>query len=237
MTKINKYMRLDKKYKKFSKLNTSETLFSEKILNFKRSKWKNAQKNIRLSSKIGYKRRSNPFICKLPSREVENIQRSYKQGLDLKSSLILSFDKAIRSSSIKKELSYKLNKSTKDVLANCLIKPLFRIDILLWKLNFFKTSFQARQFINERKILINSKPFKSNYFVKKGDIITFRTGVKNNLFLDTVLESNINLYSFVEFDNLLKTIVIIKDLDEFSSEDISLVVKNFFDINKLKNYI
>ena len=51
------------------------------------------------------------------------------------------------------------------------------------------------------------------------------------------LTSNTQIYTFVEFDNYLKRIVIVKDLTEFSNEDLNLMVKHFFDANKLKDYI
>jgi ribosomal protein S4 len=123
------------------------------------------------------------------------------------------------------------------LLINLFIKPCFRVDILLWRLNFFNSSFFARQYINEGKILINSKRVKGNYFLKKGDVISFKSE-SIDLFLKFLsLKPNSQIYTFVEFDNYLKRIVLIKDLKEFSNEDLNLMVKNFFDTNKLKDYI
>ena len=41
----------------------------------------------------------------------------------------------------------------------------------------------------------------------------------------------------MEFDSYLKTIIITKDLQTFSNQDINLMLQNFFDINKLKDYL
>ena len=229
-------MRLENKYKKFANLNTSTLSFPKRILKFKRSKWKNCQKRISIDSKT-LQILNNPLIYKLSPRSVENVNNYYKDGLTLKNFLILFFDNSFKVSFFKNQLSSKNSKSLKDLLINFFIKPCFRVDVLLWKLNFFSTSFFARQYINEGKILINSKRVKSNFFVKKGDIISFKEESMDVFFKFLNLTSNTQIYTFVEFDNYLKRLVIVKDLTEFSNEDLNLMVKHFFDANKLKDYI
>ena len=227
-------MRLNNKYTKFAKLNKLPFLFPQRILKFKRSKWKNCQKRIYFQSKKTLKLK-NPLIYRLPSRTVEKVKNYYRDGLTLKNILILFFDQSLTISFFKKELSSKFNKSLKELLINLFIKPCFRIDILLWKLNFFKTSFFARQYINEGKILINSKRVNSNYFLKKGDIISFKSESIGLFF--KFLNSSLQTYNFVEIDTYLKKIILIKDLKEFSKEDLNLMVQFFFNTNKLKDYI
>ena len=227
-------MRLNNKYTKFVKLNKLPFLFPKRILNFKRSKWKNCQKRVYFQSKKTLKLK-NPLIYQLPSRTVEKVKNYYRDGLSLKTVLMLFFDQSVNISFFKKELSSHFNKSLKELLINIFIKPCFRVDILLWKLNFFKSSFFASQYINEGKILINSKRVKSNYFLKKGDMVSFKSENVDLFF--KFLNSKLQIYSFVEVDTYLKKIILIKDLKEFSNEDLNLMVQFFFNTNKLKDYL
>jgi len=225
-------MRLQKKYKKFAQLNSLPTSLPSRVSNFKKSKWKRLKQSIFIQSKSS-KKLNNPFIHQISSRHVEKISTYYKQGLNLKNFLTLSFDNSIDVPFLKQEAVLNGKKSTKETLLNCFVKPLFRVDILLKELNFFNSSFHARQYINEGKILVNHKRVKGNYFLKKGDIIS----VKGERFDFLNSKANSDFYSFVEFDSYLKTIIITKDLQTFSNQDVNLMLQNFFDINKLKDYL
>ena len=87
--------------------------------------------------------------------------------------LVNSFDSSVKISSLKKGLKASSGKITKDLLLNFLVKPLFRIDILLSRLHFFSSSYQARQFISNGFVKINGKKVNGNFLLKKGDIISF----------------------------------------------------------------
>ena len=222
-------MRLEKKYKKYSKFNS----LPKRIFDFKNTKWKQLKK--RNFRQINIKKTlKNPFIYHISPRFINKVKSYYKKGLNLKTFLILFFNNSINISFFKKELSIKSKKTVKNILINCFIKPLFRVDILLSQLNFFKTSFAARQYINEGKILINSKAVKGNYILKRGDIISFKNFNLNPLF--HFLNSPFKFYSFIEFDRYIKTIIITKDVKMFSNQDINLMLQKFFDINTLKDY-
>ena len=229
-------MRLEKKYKKFSQVNNLNSSVPSRIFDFKSSKWKQIKKR-NFTRVNGLKNVANPFIYQVPLRSVENIKNYYKKNLNLKKFLILLFNNSIKVPFLKKELVFNSKKSLKDLLLNCFIKPLFRIDILLAQLDFFTTSFGARQYINEGKVLLNSKRVKSNYVLKKGDIISFKGGNSNFFFKVVNSNSKFKFYSFIEVDSYLKTIIITKDLKMFSGQDINLIVQNFFDLNTLKNYL
>lgn len=229
-------MRLEKKYKKFIHLNTLSSFENSRIFDFKNSKWKNLKKkSFRKITNV--KKLENPFVSQVSVRSLEKIKSCYKQGLTLKTSLILLFHNSIKVSFLKKELVFNSKKSVKDLLLNCFIKPLFRLDILLTQLDFCKTPFSARQYINEGKILVNSKRIKSNYILKQGDIVSFKNKSLNFFFDNLQSKPKFKFYNFIEFDNYLKTIIVIKDLKLFTSQDINLIVQNFFDLNILKNYL
>lgn len=151
-----------------------------------------------------------------------------------------SFDNSITTPLLKKAVFTRTNRSTKDLLIQSLIKPYFRIDILLTSMEFFKTSFQARQFINEGNVLLNFKKVKGNVFVQKGDVIVFNTERSDAfLYLNSFLKNKTKFtkfYSFVEYDLYTKTIVIVKNLKELTEEDIFLLLPQSSDMNVLRNY-
>ena len=57
-------------------------------------------------------------------------------------------------------------------------------------------------------------------------ILTF-----SNLF--TIHLNNNLFYSFVEVDHYTKTLIILKDLNEITDDDLSLLITDFFDMYKL----
>ena len=233
-------MRLQPRYKQFSKANPFIFELPQKVTTFKQSKWKIFQaKNLkRLSKTI---KRKNPLIFNVKLKSWEKIKKAYKEGLNFKNALITSFDNSITATFLKKQARLPSNKSTKALLLNCLIKPYYRIDILLAHLFLFKTVFQARQSINEGEVLVNSKRIKGNVFLKQGDIISFTSNKSEAFFyFNTVFINTPKLhkfYSFLEYDLYTRTIVIIKNFEELSWEDIILLIRHTPDLNLLKNYL
>ena len=233
-------MRLYNRYKPFTKPNTFIIDFPERISRFKRSKWKVLQKKVFKLSKKKL-RRETSLLVKPILHTWEKNNQAYKNGLLFKTSLMATFDNSINVPFLKKALVKCGTQSTQDLLKNSLVKPYFRIDILLTSLEFFKTAFQARQFINEGNILINFKKVKSNIFLKRGDIISFdkdyfKSFSSLKLFPQTITKFN-KFYSFLEYDLYTNTIVIIKNLEDLTFEDLSLVLTQSYDINILRNYL
>ena len=233
-------MRLQPRYKQFSKGNPFIFDIPHKVTTFKQSKWKTFQtKSLKRLSKNT--KRKNPLILNVKLKSWEKIKKAYKEGLNFKNAIITSFDNGLTSTFLKKQLRLPSNKSTKAILLNCLIKPYYRIDILLAHLFFFKTVFQARQSINEGEILVNSKKIKGNVFLKQGDIISF-TSQKSEAFFyfNTYFINKQKLhkfYSFLEYDLYTQTIVVIKNFEDLSWEDIILLIRHIPDLNLLKNYL
>ena len=233
-------MRLSNRYKTFVKPNNFIVDFPERLNRFKRSKWKFLQKKL-LKNATKKVRRETSFTLKAPLHSWDKIKMSYKTGLIFKTAIMSTFDNSINSSSLKKALFTRSNRSTKNLLLYSLIKPYFRLDILLTSMEFFKTAFHARQFINEGNILLNFKKVKSNVFVQKGDVICFQSTRSDAfLYLNSFLNNNTKFtkfYSFVEYDLYTKALVIVKNLNELTEEDISLLLPQSADINVLRNYV
>lgn len=233
-------MRLISKYKIYTKSPITPTKFCLRILKFNRPKWKRLQKNL-----IRLLKKKPKFIRQLTIknrlRVWSRVKSKYKSGLNTKNSISMLFDNSISKKTLKKNLFFYKKNEIDDIFRVALIKPQFRIDILLSNLNLFFTSYQARQSINSGIILVNGKTVASNYFLKKGDIICFKKFSISHL---SSLKNLFSFYSkskyfasFLEIDHYTKTIIIIKDYVQLGEEDFSLMLSNSFDLKLLKDYL
>lgn len=109
----------------------------------------------------------------------------------------------------------------------------FRLNILLYRLRFFKTVREVNLFINLKLIKVNSKGVKSNYSVSCGDIITFDVKI-NYLFNLNSIQKNFLLKNFVEIDFYSNTIVILSSTTDVQFNDFSFFIQKYFDLNRLK---
>jgi len=218
-------MRFLNKYKNFQSLKTIPNLVSNRVLNFKRPKWKKIQKNFK-RKKIKF---IDIFLQKATYKNWNKVKKTYKKGLDLKRYLDILSDVKFSISYYKKFLSNQTNSLffTKNLVFNFLIKKFFRLDLLLWKLKIFSSPYESRQNIKNSFILVNNKSSYESYFLKKGDIIkfnsfsllTYNTKILNNKGFDF-------LQSFIEIDYYTNCIIILKDLNTFSIEDFFLILHN-----------
>ena len=233
-------MRLQNNYKQFFQLKSSLPRIPQRLLKFRRPKWLKIQKKISLLTKktVSF---SNSLLIKNSYKYWDKVNNYYKDGIQLKKFVLSSFDNAVNIAFFKKEVFKKQNNFSKDILINCLIKPKFRIDLLLWNLNFFRSAFEARQAINNGEILINSKKVLGNTFLKKGDVIEFftkKSEAKPNLtavLAKTLL--NDHIYPFVEIDFYTKTIIVLKNIEELTLDDLNILIPEYCDIKKFKNYL
>lgn len=218
-------MRLSKKYKQLSNLEFPLPLTPSRILKFRRPKWKRVQNFLSFSRK---KRLS-----------WDKISLNFKSGIVLKRHLLASFDNSIKVSFFKRALSSNLKKSTHQFLVDCLVKPLFRIDILLSRLFFYSSSFQSRQVISNGDVLLNFKKVSPNVFLKKGDILNISPAIVGSTFetISSKFLLNRILNLFVEIDFYTNTVVVVKDISELTNEDLILIVSETFDLRKFKNYL
>jgi len=225
-------MRLYSKYKIFAKTNSFTKKFPLRILKFRRPKWNKLQKLALLP-----KQRSNSFVTQLYTKNLtkswDKIKQHYKEGVVLKNSVYRLFDSAVSYSWFKKRLIKNKQLNKVSFLLNALIQPMFRIDILLVNLNFFATPYQAKQALNSHRIKVNGQAVVGNYFVKKGDIILY-TSLDIPFFFKRTLVNEL-FFSFVEVDAYTKTVVVIKDCADLSTDDFHLLLTEYFDLSKFKN--
>lgn len=234
-------MRLRSKYKGYNQLAQVPERFALRILKFKNTKWKKIQTI--LSKSLKNKKSFNENLSmKVPYKMWEKINNYYKDGNKLKNLVFNLYDKAVSPSYFRSVFKTQSQSSKiKNMYLNLMIKPEFRLDILLWKLNFFKSSYHSRQAINENKITVNNKFVLGNFFLSKGDVVSFEKDFDVNLFN---LQKNQNdnslgdtVFSFVEIDYYSNSIVVVKDLKELTVDDFYLLIHESYNLLKIKDYI
>lgn len=234
-------MRLNNKYKLYNQLGIIPENFHNRILKFKRPKWKKLQKTLSNQGLSSAKLILNNFCVKNSYKVWDKTKSYYKQGVKNRNILYNHFDRSIAIGELNKALKLSKSLNNRDIILSTLFKPEFRLDILLWRLNFFNSSFQARQAINNGVVLVNNKKVTGNFFVKKGYIITFKDNF-NIKTLDILKNSNFfsnnkNVITFVEIDYYTNSVIVTKDINEIGLEDIYLLKSAFYDLKKVKDFI
>lgn len=255
-------MRVVSKYKGYHRLFTIFEKFPLRINSFKSTKWKRVQKLLRSKlqkrakslKKLWWKKTTlnrrrykrglfvNNFLTKVSFRYWYRVESHYENGRRIRNVHSSSFDGALDTNFYKNALHFsKKSCSTDRVHSRVLLQPEFRLDILLWKLNFFRSSYQASQAISDRKVNVNGSFRRGAYFLRKGDIISFNSKFraeclnlkesKSSFFFSKVIST------FVEVDYYSNCVVVLKDVKDLSLEDFYLLVKDPYCLKKIKDYI
>jgi hypothetical protein len=218
-----------------------------KNLNCKRSQLLKSlfpgQKKIFLSKSFKIKKKVfyNNLILQVFLKRWFKLNKKYSEKLRLKRITSQVFDNSIKNLFFKKEL--RANKSTffNKQFCRVFVKPLFKINILLTKLFFFRSVYETNKVLQNKKILLNGSLIaQPNVFLKKGDLISF--SLLPELFLQD-LSHTLNssfffsfFYNFVEIDHYSKTIIVLKDYDSLSNEDINLIYKKYLNLKYFTDY-
>ena len=228
-------MRKNPKFKIYSKNKSFLLNCPQKLLKFKHSKWKiyktKANKNLRRTYFF------NNSLISPKLKQWDKKRLFFKNNLVIRRNLYQLFDTAIKLKRIKKIFdTNKVSKFNYLVFLNqSLLKSEFDLAILLSRLNFFSNIYESRKLIDNGSIYVNNNTVSHNYFLKKGDIISFKNFLID---FDKVLKGQIKtaiFIPFVEIDFYTNTIVIIKDLEDLSLEDLSLFTCKHNDLSKLRN--
>lgn len=225
-------MRREPKFKIYIKCKSFLLSCPSKLLKFKHAKWKFYQ-NI-LQKNLTRRYFFNSTVTSPKLKTIERKKQFFKQRLVLKRQLSQTFDTAIKLKKIKKTLKRLKGDSKFNslfFLKNSILKFEYNLAVLLFRLNVFSNIFESRNFIENNRILVNSKPASHNYFLKKGDVILFNNSSLTNIKKQIQLPIFI---PFVEIDFYNGNIVIVKDLDELSKEDITLFSAKYLDLPKLR---
>lgn len=233
-------MRLHNKYKIYNQVGNFSETFHQRLLKFKRPKWKKIQKNISILSS-SKKFIVDNFSIKNSYKSWDKIKGYYKLGVKSRNNIYGYFDRSINTKDLTHSLMNVKNLGIRELILNALVKAEFRIDVLIWRLGFFVSSYQARQAVNNKLVLVNGKAIVGNFFLRKGDIITFSSNFNiNRLSIEsnrTLFSFNKIIFTFVEIDYYTNTLIIIKDLHELSLQDICLLNSDFHDLKKVKDLL
>jgi len=138
--------------------------------------------------------------------------------------------------------SFPQIKSHKALVSQLLVQPEYRIDILLWRLKFFKTPYLARYACNNNFIFLNNNflNINNNFLfkktLKKGDILfsAMPFSFKSNLKL---YSKSIYLPSIFEIDYYSNLIICLNNFMNINYKDINTILKEPICAYKLKDYL
>jgi len=236
MRKINRF----KIYEKIKFVNNDLPI--KLLKNLKKFKWNNLKTNYNnfIISKI-----SNNFIKYLPKRNFSNPinitirQRNWgnlnlvKTKILIKKQIKEIYDNSFKYQIIKNKIKKLKNLNNLLILKKIIIKSEFRIDILLWRLCVVENVFIARHYINIGLIKVNNNNITNNYILKKGDFVQFNFLKSNFIEQSNKIIKIYNFNNFIIIDQYTKSLLILKNFDELSIEDISIYLKTYFRISKL----
>lgn len=229
-----------KKKKYFSKRDSKRFLMLKK-----RQPYFSHSKKLK-SKKKGYRQKSKSYVDNLlievKLRYWYRVDSYYRNGRKIKSMIFNSFDNAISTSYFRRTLILsKKSLITNEVYSRTLAQPEFRLDILLWKLQFFVSSFQASQAVSERKVSVNGRFVQSNLYLTKGDIIMFTSkyNLENMYRKQSTLafSSSKKVSAFAEVDYYSNSVVILKNIEDLGQEDLYLLLRSSYSLKKIKDYI
>ena len=157
---------------------------------------------------------------------VSRLKKTFTSKLHTRKYLFSIYDKSIKIASDKKE------KQRLNTVNAILTKPLFRLDILLWYLKFFVSVSASRQCINRGTVFINNKSSKSNYFIKRGDILTFKMPAdlyKLNHFqkIEKKFLDIRHFFPFMEYDYYTNSFIVLKSWNELTSNDLTILFSEY----------
>jgi hypothetical protein len=225
-------MRNLNKYKLYTNTNLLLNNPSQRIFKFKRPKWKKLQTLLKKETTF-LKKFVDNSVLKVKYKFWEKIQTNYRDGLYIKNSLSKLYDTFISTAYYKGFLKTKSKKQYKKIFLHCFIKPLFFINIILWKLNFYRSAFESKQALNYNDILLNNKRISHNITLKAGDIIS----IKKVSLIDFKNITPEFLFSFIEIDYYTNTIIVLKNIEDLNFDDISFLIKDSIHIKKFIDYI
>jgi len=228
-------MRFLNKYKLHEHSASSDIKLPTRVLKFKRPKWKKIQRKFKKGSKkfIWRNKRKirvrRKFVNHLivPVLRKFNTKRFFKTKQQTKKYISSLFEKTIN---FRKKNNYKDRLSS---VSSYIIKPYYRIDILLWYLKFFPSSVEAKTFLNGRNVLVNDRVIGSNYELKKGDVVTLNyfnltseIAERNEYYyIRRKFKKSSAFFPFLEVDYYTNKIVVLKDWNELSISELALTIK------------
>jgi ribosomal protein S4 len=210
------------KFKNYIKLKKDLLIVQKKALNFKRSKWIEFKSNF-ISNKVFSRKLLLNFERIFIRGDSLSVLKNRYRNFVFTKILLKEFYKNSFNNKLLRKLLFKNRSFLKKDLFNLLfIKIEYKLDLLLWKLKFTESIEDAKKLILNKKILVNNNSSHPNYFLKKGDIISFNSNIHFEKIHSKFLEYNKIYFSFLEFDYYTTSLCVIKDYSDFNYLEASL---------------
>lgn len=221
------------KKKKFKKKIDHFLKIQYQPINKKKIKFSSLYKN---NKQTYFKKRNqhiiNILIIKNQFYVWERYKDTFKRMLQSRQTLRTLYNNAISFKYIKN--ASKTCSSKLDVIKTFLIKPLYKLEILFWVLNFCKSTAEFKQLLQNKKIKINDRILKTPVFLKKGDIISSNFFFKKKKCL-VFFPKRKKILSFIETDFYTGIFVITRGIHEIKLNTFFLSLYNYFSIQDLNN--
>jgi hypothetical protein len=179
---------------------------------------------------VKYPNNIYPYLS-ATSRSGNALRHFCRSSLFLKRSIFFLFNQKLSIKYFKKSLKKKII-NRQELLIELLIKPFFQLEILLWKLGFFKSTVEIRQLLLKESILINNNPAGLNTWLTQGDIITFK-----NISLKNIVTVPNFLWSIVEVDYFTNTIVVLLNYTDYNTVNLPLLLPEVVNLGMFVDYI
>lgn len=222
-------MRRIHKYKTYSRINISSK-FPKRLLNLKRPKWNSLKKKIKfiLLRRTNYKLVNSDLVLG-KTFGWKRLRRTYKSRLEFYSSLSARFDQSFK---IRRLKSYKTLVRFDNYVKH-LAEGYFKVTVLLWSTYFFKSSFEAKQQIDFSNIILNNEKAQSNKLLTSGSVVSVindKFKLRDNL---NKYSNNNQIFSFIEVDYYSQSLVLLKNVNEISENDLSLLLVDSLGLSNL----
>lgn len=240
-------MRLKQKFKIFKQLKhwKNADYYPAKLFTTTKKSWKSILSSYTLTKRNKLIKESKASLnLILKAKRWDFNRKLYKNGLELKRYYYHIFDYIIRNKTLKRNYLIESKKYKENNFINSslyLVKPNFRLDVLLWSLGFAHSVYESRNLIFSRNLLLNQNrnPNPGN-LLNTGDIISI--DFKEDLTFKKINKKKIyfkNQFSFFcEVDYYTKNVVVVSDFSNMlKSYDNPQVFFKKLDIRKFVSYL
>jgi hypothetical protein len=223
MKKINKYKLYNKP--------VSLSRYPNRILKFKRPKWLRLKSQIELSSTFNHAR--SFAIYDLLSSKVndgvwDKISKHHKKKLFANLIFKLQFKTKISKISSSNNLY-----NTRNLLLYKYFRSYYQSAVILHFLDYYTSKIESGQKIHFGNLNLNNSLSRVNNFLKKGDVLSVSDS-------RIILTENLQKYSsdssfltFLEVDDYSQTVVLVKGLEDLTSDDFYLINSEYINLNNL----
>jgi len=156
----------------------------------------------------------------------------YKASLLQKRRLISLHDASINKRVYANVLCHRSQQRAR-LLTKLLVKPEFRLDLLLWRLQFFNSVYSAQCAIRTGRVLVNGVVVKTLHYVEVGDVVRV-AGILNVKKVMKKYRLTNFLPQFFEVDYYQQCFVVLKGYEAVSFQDANVFLRVPFSLSLLR---